>query len=93
MFSNGSHNPLPGRFNQFAVAMEFINFTFVARQDADHGFTPAAQRGNRRTQAGTLTPRRANGRLQRARGGCANQRFQVEAERSEERRVGKECRL
>ena len=44
--SKSLYHPLPCRLNKHAVAMEFINFTFVTWQDANHGFTLRAQTGN-----------------------------------------------
>jgi hypothetical protein len=50
--------------SQLAITLEFINFAFVPRQNADHGLASLSQRGNGRTQLCVLTPGRPYGRTQ-----------------------------
>ena len=47
--------------------MEFINFTLVAWQYADHGFTLGPQRGNSAAQICPMAPGRTDHRPQRTR--------------------------
>src|SRR4051812_24123419 len=62
--SEGAHDPAAGGVaRQLAVAVEFVHFALMARQDAHHGLALAAQLRDRAAQFGNfgagVQPRRA----------------------------------
>jgi hypothetical protein len=64
LFFNHFDNPLARKLREFAIALEFIYFTVVTWQDANHGFTLLTKLCNGVSQIGGYSPRRPNGRLQ-----------------------------
>jgi hypothetical protein len=74
------NNPQAGNLYQFTVAIEFIDFMFMAGQNADDRLTLGTQAGNGLAQASVYAPRGTYRCPQGARRQVTDQFFEIQAE-------------
>ena len=67
--------PLTGGLGKLPVAVELIDFMFMAGQHTHNCFAMGAQSRNGGAKRGTLAPRRADGRLQGTSGSTPTSSF------------------